>query len=250
MTRSYDEYKEILELWALGHNKKQIGRMTGIPRATVRDCIARFETLENLDTQTQETKRRFDPETWTPDYRSTYAYMLAAYLGDGHISKMPRTYRLRLFMDSRYTNIIQTCVSALETLLPENKPYVMKRLHANCVEIVSHSNQWIHLLPQHGAGRKHERKIELEPWQQAIADEYPMEMLRGFIHTDGSRFEPVIYNRVYARYQFTNLSEDIKALFRRACTKVGITWTEWGVNLVIAKRPHVELLDREIGPKS
>lgn len=37
--RTYEEYKEILELWEMGTPKKTIGLYLGIPRATVRDCI-------------------------------------------------------------------------------------------------------------------------------------------------------------------------------------------------------------------
>lgn len=29
---------------------------------------------------------------------------------------------------------------------------------------------WAHLFPQHGPGKKHERLIALEPWQQTIVD--------------------------------------------------------------------------------
>ena len=47
--RGYDDYRKILELWEKGHNKKDISRITGIPRATIRDCIERFGTLANLE---------------------------------------------------------------------------------------------------------------------------------------------------------------------------------------------------------
>ncbi len=47
--RDYDEYKRILELWERGLNKKQIARITDIPRATVRDCINRYGSVAGLD---------------------------------------------------------------------------------------------------------------------------------------------------------------------------------------------------------
>jgi hypothetical protein len=47
--RTYEELKRILELWAQGHNKLQISKITGIPRATIRDCIDRYGTVAQLD---------------------------------------------------------------------------------------------------------------------------------------------------------------------------------------------------------
>jgi len=42
------------------------------------------------------------------------------------------------------------------------------------------SNAWPCLFPQHGPGRKHERKIELAPWQEAIVDREPEQFIRGW----------------------------------------------------------------------
>ena len=47
--RSYEELKWILELWTEGHTKQGISFLTGIPRGTVRDCILRYGSVENLD---------------------------------------------------------------------------------------------------------------------------------------------------------------------------------------------------------
>lgn len=41
-----------------------------------------------------------------------------------------------------------------------------------CVEIALYSRHWPCLFPQHGPGRKHTRRIALEPWQQALVDHY------------------------------------------------------------------------------
>lgn len=37
---------------------------------------------------------------------AAYAYLLGLYLGDGSISRHPRTYRLRIFQDQRYPLLI------------------------------------------------------------------------------------------------------------------------------------------------
>ena len=57
----------------------------------------------------------------------------------------------------------------------------------NVVRIESGWTRWPEAFPQHGPGRKHERPIVLEDWQQAIVDEHPWAFLRGLIHSDGCR---------------------------------------------------------------
>jgi hypothetical protein len=47
--RSYPELRRILELWEEGKNKMQIAKITGIPRATIRDCIDRYISVARLD---------------------------------------------------------------------------------------------------------------------------------------------------------------------------------------------------------
>lgn len=48
--RTYEEYERILTLWESGENKKAIARITGIPRATVRDFINRYGSLGHPET--------------------------------------------------------------------------------------------------------------------------------------------------------------------------------------------------------
>ena len=125
-----------------------------------------------------------------------------------------------------------------------------------CKEIYSFSKHWICLFPQHGDGRKHERTIELEPWQRWVAVErYPHMLLRGLIHSDGCRAT----NRVrvrgrsyeYTRYMFSNRSEDIRRIFTDACDRARIEYRPSNVwTISVARRGSVEHMDRFIGPKS
>jgi hypothetical protein len=55
-----------------------------------------------------------------------------------------------------------------------------------CVRVVADSKRWPEAFPQHGPGRKHERRIELAGWQREIVDRFPREFLRG-LHSDGCR---------------------------------------------------------------
>jgi hypothetical protein len=119
-----------------------------------------------------------------------------------------------------------------------------------CHELYSNSRHWICMFPQHGRGRKHERPIVLEDWQQAIVDRYPMPFIRGLIHSDGCRVLNWVNNTPYPRYHFSNASDDIRALFGRACDRFGVDWRPNNArNLSVARRDSVRLLDQFIGPK-
>lgn len=270
--RTYEEYRRILQLWEEGFNKSEIERITQIPRPTVRDCISRFQNLAGL--QEYERKRILLNDTLPVivlllqdkncdhNLQMAYAYLLGIYLGDGSISKQRKeVYRLRVSLDAKYPGIIQRCKQTLETLLPDNKMGIVEHYYKNrlsSVDVSCYFKHWPKLLPQHGTGMKHERRIELETWQQRIVDEYPLEFWRGLYHSDGSRFSNVVNGKDYPRYQFTNMSTDIIRLFCETCDKLGIHWTAkkripipgvQSADIFISKRKDVEFLDREIGPK-
>ncbi|MFD0593499.1 hypothetical protein ACFQZ4_13995 [Catellatospora coxensis] len=109
--------------------------------------------------------------------------------------------------------------------------------------------------PQAGPGKKHERKIELEPWQRATVLDHPGAFVRGLFHSDGCR----AVNRItkagrtyeYPRYLFANESADILALCGWALDLLGVAWRLNRRNsLSVARRDAVALLDRHVGPKS
>lgn len=114
-------------------------------------------------------------------------------------------------------------------------------------------------LPQHGAGKKHTRKIALAGWQRALVDEYPRELIRGLLHSDGCR----VVNRftvelpsgrcveyAYPRYFFSNLSSDIRALFREYCARIGVHSTQSNArNVSVSDRQSVAVLDSFGGEK-
>ena len=94
----------------------------------------------------------------------------------------------------------------------------------------------------------------LENWQRVIVDRHPKSLLRGLIHSDGWRGA----NRVtvrgrtyeYPRYQFSNVSDDIRRIFCDACDVLGIEWRRMNAkNISVAKRNSVAALDEFIGPK-
>jgi hypothetical protein len=124
----------------------------------------------------------------------------------------------------------------------------------NVLYVQSYSKQWPCLFPQHGPGRKHERRIALADWQQRIVDAHPDQLVRGLIHSDGSRH----INRIkhpkrtyeYVRYEFTNRSDDIKRIFCNACDALGVQRRVMNRDSIsVARRASVARLDEFIGPK-
>ena len=185
-----------------------------------------------------------------------YAYLLGLYLGDGTLARAPRranVMRLEISCCDDYPQLLRECRGAIEAVLP-GKPVGVRRA-IGCSVVSSYSRHWACLFPQHGPGRKHERRIVLADWQRAIAlDEYPALLARGLIHSDGCRS----INRVvvrgktyeYIRYLFANHSLDIQAIFREACGRIGVeVRNNSAVSLSVAKRASVETLEEVVGPK-
>ena len=256
--REYSEYQKILELWAEGHNKSEIAQMTGIPRATIRDCIVRYKDVDGLEAERERASRATPDEVLAriknpadTETQQSYAYLLGMYLGDGYIVRNNRVYFLRIACTSAYPGIINACATAIQTILPNNKVGILPSTQGNWTEVIGRYKFWPELFPQHGAGRKHEREITLEPWQQEIVDRYPLEVFRGLYHSDGARDKNRVNGKEYPRYAFTNMSDDIRNLFCHTCDLLGVHWTvaSRGVNIHIARRKDVAYLDEVIGPK-
>jgi hypothetical protein len=107
-------------------------------------------------------------------------------------------------------------------------------------------------VPQHGAGKKHERKIELTDWQEELVDLVPTLLIRGLIHSDGCRFINTGRGGWSApRYVFTNFSDDIKRIFCEACDRLDLNWTTAAPkSIYLSRKADVARLDEFIGPKS
>ena len=194
-----------------------------------------------------------------PDRRS-YVYLFGLYLGDGHIAHPKRTYQLRIFLDASYPEIVADAAAAMQLTLPDGRVHVRPSTRSHMRTIESASTRWPLLFPQYGRGRKHERPIRLQTWQQDLVDTFPQELLRGLIHSDGcrtvNRFTTTlpsgrVAEYAYPRYFFTNMSADIRELFGRTCEALGIRWTQSNHrNISVSHRRSVAALDAFIGPKA
>lgn len=185
-----------------------------------------------------------------------YSYLLGQHLGDGSIAHTHRgVYRLFIACCAAYPDIIEECRRAIQAVLPENR--IGQRSKPGAVDISCYSKHWPCLFPQHGPGRKHHRRIELEPWQAQLAlDLHPDRFLRGLVHSDGCR----CINRVtgkngsryaYVRYMFSNRSADIRQLFVAACERLGVEVRQMNrFALSVVRRDSVARFEEFIGPKS
>jgi hypothetical protein len=249
LTHAPDQIGVALELASRGLSATEIGRLVGIPRATVRDWIAgRVPEIALRPLGSCETcggaRHAFDR---LPD---SYAYLLGLYLGDGCISRHPRgVFKLRIVLDLAYPGIIAECRQSMQTLLPAGRStgLVAKK---GCVEVYSYWKGWPCALPQDGPGRKHDRPIVLEPWQTAIVNATPMPLLRGLIHSDGCRFTNTGTNWRHPRYSFSNRSDDIRRIFCLACDRLGVRWTECPNTVYVSRKADVARLDEFVGPKA
>ncbi|GAA4084077.1 hypothetical protein GCM10022214_49840 [Actinomadura miaoliensis] len=195
-----------------------------------------------------------------PEDPKAYSYLLGLYLGDGCISPASdpakNVWALRIACADAWPGLIEQCVQAIGAVRPENKIRLIQK--EGCTEVNSHSKHWPCLFPQHGPGKKHTRKIELEDWQQEIVDQHTEELVRGLIHSDGCRH----VNRVrrplkdgdrwyeYTRYEFTNKSADIMRIYTDALDRLGISWRRMNWKAIsVARREAVARLDEFVGPK-
>jgi hypothetical protein len=159
---------------------------------------------------------------WKPPDRYSYSYVLGLYLGDGYVNvRRGGGATLVIVCSTDYPDVLDACRCAIQLTVPECH-VTQYPTPFECVRVSASSRTWLAAFPQHGPGRKHERRIVLEPWQREIVDAFPREFLRGLIHSDGCRTVNRFKTRLpsgrvaeyaYPRYFFSNLSADIRGLF-------------------------------------
>ncbi|MDX6583167.1 MAG: hypothetical protein QOI10_2351 [Solirubrobacterales bacterium] len=243
-----------LALIAAGHNDCEVSRRLGIPRRTIMDWRR----------PTYVSRREGPVEACPRCWRTTkpvrfengdYAELLAMYLGDGFISIGARTQRLRITLDLKYPRIIDSTAALVGRCFPENRVDTVVSGVGNWVNVSVYSTHLCCLLPQHGPGKKHEREISLEPWQELVYGA-PWAFLRGLVLTDGCSFINRTGRYEYLSYDFSNRSEDIARMFTAACDRVGVRYRLtnqrdrriWDIR--INRRESVALMKRHVGLKT
>ena len=193
-----------------------------------------------------------------PTEPSAYLYLLGQYLGDGHIRPSGRSICLSITCCSDYPGIEAAVVTAMQKTTAA-RVFFRGRDGIGCRNVEATTHHWLHLFPQHGKGRKHERAMVLQPWQVELVDADPRPLIRGLIHSDGWRGTNWTTRTVggttkkytYPRYQFSNRSADIRGIFTGALDRLGIAWrqtNQWTIS--VARREAVAALDAFVGPKT
>jgi hypothetical protein len=238
MTHPASSIETVLALARQQLPASAIAARTGIPRTTVRDWLSGRAPVAT-------PPLKVDPDALPPEY----VYLLALYLGDGCLSRHPRSvYKLRVTLDAAYPGIVESAMGAIRAVMPAN--------HANCcdrqtwVEVYCYSQTWPQLFPQHGPGKKHERSIALQEWQEQAVRASPEQLLRGLIHSDGCRSINTGTNWRHPRYSFSNRSDDIRRIFCWACDLLGLRWTTAPHTVYVSRKADVARLDTFIGPKA
>ncbi|MFI0087719.1 transcriptional regulator [Streptomyces bobili] len=249
--------KRALTLVAQGRSLNSVSQELGVSRFSIRSWRERIEPLRGV----VRSCPRCQGIPGSPEAPAAYAYLLGLYLGDGCISLSRReVYTMRIVLDNAWPGVIDECEAAMRSVRPDNSVCRVKK--QGCVAVTGSSKHWPCLFPEHGPGKKHERRIILEPWQQAIVDAHPWEFIRGLIHSDGCRITNWTTRIVagerkryeYPRYFFTNVSADIRQLYTDTLDKLGVEWTQCrrngnAFNISVARKPSVALLDTHVGPK-
>jgi hypothetical protein len=234
-----------LALVEQGVNDCEIARRLGVPRTTVRDW-RRPRYFANFD-RCPRCWHRLRPLAFCD---ADYAELLGLYLGDGHISPLARTQRLRIFLDSKYTGIVDEAEALLRRCFPHN-PVGRAMVQDGAEEILFvHCGHLSCLFPQHGPGKKHDRPIVLEEWQRRIIRAAPWAFLRGCIRSDGCVFVNRTGPYEYLSYGFANYSSDILDLFEATCVAQDLRPRRYAQAIRLNRRDDVARLLEHVGVKS
>lgn len=172
------------------------------------------------------------------------------YLGDGHIVRTSRSDRLRLFLDTRYEQILTESRALLCRCFPTHRVGRFTTGKGTTTILSVYSTHLACLFPQHGPGMKHERMIVVEDWQAGIVAANPWRFLRGLIRSDGCAFINRTGRYAYLSYEFSNRSSQIRDLFMDACDRVGVEYRPYPRYVRIYRRPSVALMEEHVGLKA
>ena len=213
-----------------------IATQLAIPRATVSDWLAG-----------RQPRAAYGPDRSCAVAHNflglppAYVYLFGLWLGDGCLTMQTgRVPKLRLALDAKYPGIIAEARSAIEQVRGVAGGALLRP--RNCVEVYSYWRHWPCFIPQHGPGKRHERHIALETWQNDLVARWPELLLRGLLHADGSRFMNTGTAWRAPRYAFKQVSADIRAIFCEARTRLGLRFTQTPHTVYVSRQADVAVL--------
>jgi hypothetical protein len=244
-----------LRLSAIGILDREVAQVCGVSIAAIRHwrCGRRRPAHGTASQRRRECPRCHGRSM----NESAYAYLLGLYLGDGYLSHGRRdVFTLWIACCDDWPGLMAAARRATCEVMPASGVFCVHK--QGCTMVKSTSKHWPCLFPQHGPGRKHTRKIELEQWQVVIVQKYPGEFARGLFHSDGWRGVNRVRRRLasgdrwyeYPRYIFSNESKDILRLCGEALDQLAVAWRLSRRNAIsVARREAVARLDEYDGPK-
>jgi hypothetical protein len=179
----YQIREQALALVEEGENDCEVARRLGVPRTTVRDW-------RRMKDQPREAFGAICPRCWRPSRKPIvfaerdYAELLGLYLGDGYIVRAGRSDRLRIFLDTRYSEIVADAEALLRRCFPAHRVGRFTTRKGTTTIVSLYCTHLTCLFPQHGAGMKYTRDIVLEDWQTEFVVRNPWEFMRGLIRSD------------------------------------------------------------------
>jgi hypothetical protein len=239
--------EEALALIQGGENDCEVARRLGLPRTTIRDWRWAGDLPRRGGTCPRCWRSSLKPILFSP---ADYAELLGLYLGDGHIVRTGRTDRLRIFLDTRYVEIIAEARALLHRCFPAHSVGLFRTAKGTTTILSLYGTHLACLFPQHGAGMKHKRDIVLENWQSRIVEREPWPFLRGCFRSDGCSFMNRTGRYEYLSYEFSNRSAQIRELFMDACDLVGVEYRPYRRYVRIYRRPSVALMHEHVGVKA
>jgi hypothetical protein len=240
--------EKVLRDFENGKNKLQLSKEYNIPRTTLKYWIKNKELNKRPLVERKNTSKSIKTiEIEIENNREVYNYILGLYLGDGCISPNKMSYKLRIVQDIRYPNLINQINESLYLFFNKKVNIGNKK---GCNEIIICDKNLPLYFPQHGLGKKHNRKIELSDFQRKNINH--SQLLKGLWVTDGSFY---LIKKKYEAYNFTNKSLDIISLFEECLLELGIKYRKrlknnglWIVEIM--KRTEVNKMKDIVGVKS
>jgi hypothetical protein len=191
---------------------------------------------------------------------AAYSELLGWYLGDGYISKGRReVYNLHIYNDKAYEQLNADILELMRSVKPGSRPHT--RLVPGCVVSTVSWKHWPCLFPQHGPGRKHERAIVLEEWQEEIVTAFPADFCVGCFRAPPDRAGPGRRKgeEIEEGRRRSERSDERREPSRNpspcfCASQLGLVEVAWRQSgpwtISVSRREAVAALDELIGPKS